>query len=207
MSSFTYNGVLIEIPEKQPVFTHSLPLRIASLGKHESNKNIPYFEKLMYYRETDIPEGDLLHSVCALYSIKNLSYQVNNGGFVQYFNNGYHRYIAGYDIGDLAHIDIFQQVDFFKELINFIKISKVNPKYEDALYEAYLVLKALAENAKNKDFNEISFYEYLNLDAEDEIWYKACVAIEWGLEVYAQYLVKRLEELNIEQSNKQTGIL
>lgn len=89
MKSLSYNGVVIEVPVDRPVFSHSLPLKFMTEGKVEGDKNIPYFDKLMEYKMDDIPNGELLSDACRLYSIRNLNYQVNNGGFTQYYFNGY----------------------------------------------------------------------------------------------------------------------
>lgn len=207
MNNFSYKGVTIRVPIKQPKFSHSVPLMIASFGKYESNENIPYFEKLMRYRETDVPEGDLLHSVCALYSVKNLSYQVNNGGFAQYFDNGFHKYRVGYDIGDLTHLDMEQQIDFLKELILFILLDTTKSNYSSELSKTLYLLQGLVRKMQSKTYCAKRFFDFMDFTAYDEQWFKVTELIEWGLETYAQYLVKRLEEMKIEPSDKQTGIL
>lgn len=186
MKKFKYNGVLIEVSEKAPHFTHSVPLMIMSFGKIESNENIPFFEKLMTYKETEIPQGELLHDVCALNSIRNLNYQVNNGGIEQYYDNGYHLYRAGQEIGDLANIEMKYQVSFLKKLIDFILYYEDNKKYADDLYKALSEMETQRYNIYNNAFSKV----YNDFDS---YWYKVSEIIEWGIEYYAQYLIKRLE--------------
>lgn len=207
MKKISYNGVSIEVPSERPVFSHSVALMIASLGKIEGNQNIPYFEKLMQYKQSDIPEGELMHDVCALYSIKNLNYQVNNGGFEQYYENGYHKYSAGEDVGDLANLDISQQIDFLETLIHFILRDKENiPYFDDLLKAKELLIEASRsiEDYECLDDEDKEFVGLAGFSDFDEQWYKVNEVIEWGMELYAQYLVKRLEARHIEPSNRQS---
>ena len=71
MRMIKYNGISLGVSSENPMFTHSVPAMIATKKKVETDRNIKYFEKLMQYKETDLPEGELLHEVCALYSINN----------------------------------------------------------------------------------------------------------------------------------------
>lgn len=197
MSSFIYNGVEIQVPEKTPAFTHSVSMMIASFGRIENNHDIPYFEKLMQYKETDLPEGELLHDVCALNTIRHLNYQVNNGGFEQYFDNGYHQYRAGQDIGDLALLAIDEQIKFLKVLVDFILLDDSNVKYKDDLFKALMLFERQRmniieyENYESDDEDDYATLE--GCDAFDEQWYKVDEIVELGIELYAQYLCKRLE--------------
>lgn len=197
MKQIKYNGVVLEIPSEKPTFTHSLPLMYATSGKLEGNHNIPYFERLMQYKETDLPEGELLHEVCALYSIKNLNYQVCNGGFHQYFYNGYHKYKAGYNIGDISHLEIKYQIEFLEKLTRFILLNEDKQQYKTDLIKALLIFKEMPNSIKKYD-------GVTNADASlfNELWYKVSSVVEWGIELYAQYLIKRLEEMKIGNTNK-----
>lgn len=204
MKQIKYNGVVLEIPSEKPTFTHSLPLMYATSGKLEGNHNIPYFERLMQYKETDLPEGELLHEVCALYSIKNLNYQVCNGGFRQYYDNRYHKFKAGYEIGDLANLDIFEQSKFLDKFILFILLDERKKKYSSDLTRAVVLFREMPNNIEEYECldSDDGYAEIEGADAFDEQWYKVCDVIEWGIELYAQYLIKRLEEMKIGSTNK-----
>ncbi len=207
MKKINYDGVLIELPSERPMFSHSISMMIVSKGKIESNHNIPYFERLMQYKETDLPEGELLHEVCALNSIRNLNYQVNNGGFSQYFFNEYHKYRAGYQIGDLSNLDIAQQIEFLEKLISFIVFDVDKKPYEADLLRALILLKEQQKNILEyenwcDEEDEIIETELAGCSVFDTQWYKVNEVIEWGIELYAQYLCKRLEAMNIEPSDK-----
>lgn len=207
--TFKYLGVSIDIPKEKPVFTHSVPLMIATFGKVENNMNIPYFEKLLLYKQTDLPEGEIQHDVCALNSIRNLNYQINNGGFEQYYFNQYHKYSSGQDVGDLTHLGIAEQIKFLDKFILFILLDKDKEKYSCDLTKAVMLFRSMP--------NKIKEYEELGDEKEysciggaenfDKQWYKVSEVIEWGMELYAQYLIKRLEAMHIEPSDKQYRVL
>ena len=194
MKSLIYNGVPIEVPVERPVFSHSHALKLMSGGTMEGDRNIPYFEKLMKYKEDEIPEGEMLSDVCRLYSISNLNYQVSNGGFTQYYFNGYHKFMPGYDMCDLSNTGIECQLIFLQKLIDFMM--------HFDFFGAYL----------NELFNTVNWLEkmYLNIiqhkaggcygvlpdcDAFDKAWGMVSDQIEFGMELYAQYLIKRLEAM------------
>ena len=168
-------------------------------------KNAKYFNRLMQYKETDLPEGELLHEVCALYSINNLNKQMCEGGFKQYYDNGYHKFIAGYDIGDLSNLDITYQIKFLDKFILFILLDKSKKKYSSDLTRAVVLFREMPNNIEEYECLDSGdeYAEIEGVDAFDEQWYKVCDVIEWGMELYAQYLIKRLEMMNIEPANKQ----
>lgn len=206
MRKFKYNGVEIEVPEKAPAFTHSVPMMLASFGRIEDNQNIPYFEKLVQFKETDLPEGELLHDACALNSIRHLNYQINNGGFEQYFDNGYHQYRAGYEIGDLTLLAIDEQIKFLKVLIDFILLADCNAKYKDELLKALTLFERqrinIIEYENYEPDNEGDYAALDGCNAFDRQWYKVNELIEMGIELYAQYLCKRLEAACNGSANK-----
>lgn len=205
MRKIKYNKISIEVPSENPMFTHSIPAMIATKKKVETDRNIKYFERLMQYKETDLPEGELLHEVCALYSIRNLNYQVCNGGFRQYYDNGYHKFKAGYEIGDLANLDIFEQIKFLDKFILFILLDERKKKYSSDLTRAIVLFREMPNNIEEYECldSDDGYAEIEGADAFDEQWYKVNEIIEWGMELYAQYLIKRLERMNIEPANKQ----
>lgn len=205
MRMIKYNGISLGVSSKKSVFTHSVSAKVITSGKLESDKNIPYFERLMQYKETDIPEGELLHEVCALYSIRNLNYQVCNGGFRQYYDNGYHKFKAGFEIGDLANLDIFEQIKFLDKFILFILFDERKKKYSSDLTRAVVLFREMPNNIEEYECLDSGdgHAEIEGADAFDEQWYKVNEIIEWGMELYAQYLIKRLEMMNIEPVNKQ----
>ena len=169
-------------------------------------KNAKYFNRLMQYKETDLPEGELLHEVCALYSINNLNKQMCEGGFKQYYDNGYHKYRAGYEIGDLANLEISEQIKFLDKFILFILFDNDKRKYSDDLTKAVILFREMPNNILEYERltdEEKEYAEIDGADAFDKQWYKVCDVIEWGMELYAQYLIKRLEMMNIEPTNKQ----
>lgn len=196
MCSFVYNGVEIEVPEKAPAFTHSVPLMIASLGKIEGNCNIPYFEKLVQYKETDLPDGELIHDVCALLTLQKMNYQIQNGGFEQYYANGYHKYRSGYNIGDLSLLDIGQQIMFFGKMIDFVQTDVAKKDVIDDMIAVLILFTVMPDRIE--EYEELSDeekeYTFIEVsDAFDTAWYKISDTIEWAIELYAQFLCKRLE--------------
>lgn len=206
----SFNGVSIELPMEQPIFTHSVTAMIATFGSVEGNHNIPYFEKLMQYKKSDIPELELLHDICALNSIRLMNYQINNGGFEQYYDNGYHEYRAGDEDGALAQLDINAQIEFLEKFILFILLADDNKKYFDDLTKTVVMFRNMQSNILDYESLDADDKEYADIngaDAFDTQWYKVSEVIEWGIELYAQYLIKRLEEMKIEPSNKQSRIL
>lgn len=205
MRKFLYNEVKIEVPEKAPTFTHSVSMMLATLGKAENNANIPYFEKLIQYKETELPEGEFLHDVCALYTLQRMNYQIQNGGFEQYYFNGYHTYSAGYEIGDLSLLDIGQQIIFFGKMIGFIQADDTKKDVIDDLIAVLILFTIMPDNIYEYERLSAEEKECMAIDKADEFdkaWYKVSDTIEWAIECYAQYLCKRLEAENIEQSNK-----
>lgn len=187
MKILKYNGVSLEVPTESPVFRHSILL--------ETDKNTPYFSQLIQYKQTNLPDGDLMHEVCALYSISNLNYQTCNGGFRQYYGNAYHEYRAGYNIGDLPNLDIDEQIVFLKSLISFILLDESKKRYEDDLVQVCSMLEVLSQNIveyESMDELEQEICEIAGCDEFDKQWYKVNEIIEWGMELYAQYLIKRL---------------
>lgn len=161
-------------------------------------KNAKYFNRLMQYKETDLPEGELLHEVCVLYSINNLNKQMCEGGFKQYYDNGYHKFIAGYNIGDLSNLDITYQIKFLDKFILFVLLDKSKKKYSSDLTRAVVLFREMPNNIEEYECIDSGdeYAEIEGVDAFDEQWYKVCDVIEWGMELYAQYLVKRLERMN-----------
>lgn len=195
MKVLKYKGVELNVPEKAPVFTHSVAMMIATLGKAENNSNIPYFERLIQDKETELPEGEILHDVCALNTLRHMNYQVNNGGFLQYYDNGYHKYSAGYEIGDLALLAIDEQIKFLKVLVDFILLDDTKKKYKDDLLKAIMLFERQRINIiEYENYEQDDDYATVDgCDDFDEQWYKVNEVIEYGIELYAQYLCKRLE--------------
>lgn len=196
MSSFIYNGVEIQVPEKTPAFTHSVSMMIASFGKLESNADIPYYEKLVQYKETDLPEGELLHDTVALYTLQQINYQIQNGGFEQYYDNGYHIYRSGHDIGDLSILDINEQIMFFAKMIEFVQECNEKKDEVDDMVAVLILFTVMPDRID--DYESLADEEKTYLDIEgaddfDKAWYKVSDTIEWAIECYAQYLCKRLE--------------
>lgn len=195
MRTIKYNGVQLELPSERPVFTHSVPMMIASLGRVECNQNIPYFEKLLGYKASELPE-ELLHDVYALNSVRRLNYQINNGGFKQYYDSGYHKYYAGNEMDDFPQLDITEQLKFLDKFILFILMNEDKKKYSDDLTKAVVLLRDMPRKIfeyESLDEAEKQHTDIEGMDTFDTQWYEVSDVIEWGMELYAQYLCKRLE--------------
>ena len=185
MEIVNYNGVSIEPPAEKPKFSHSVSLMLATMGKLEANENIPYYSMLMEkYNEQNIKDVALLHEVQALNTIRNLNYQVMNGGFEQYFFNEYHKYSAGYDLNSFTNVDIADQIEFLDWLFAFIQLFSQYKSMASELEKMWSMLNEL------KDFSYSGYSEY------NKQWSRIYEAVEFGLEVAAQYLYKRLEKEN-----------
>lgn len=188
MGIVSYNGVLVEEPLEKPKFSHSVSLMLATMGKLEADENISYYTMLMEkYNEQNIKDVALLHEVQALNSIRILNYQVCNGGFEQYFANGYHKRIEGYDLNGFTNVDFSDQIEFLDFLIAFIQLFAEYKPMITELNKTWLMLNKLKEH---------EYLWYDDFSKYNEQWYKVYEAIEFGLEVYAQYLYKRLEKEN-----------
>ena len=164
---------------------------ICQIMKKTSKIGVCY-NKLMQYKETELPEGELLHEVCALYSISNLNEQMCNGGFMQYYENRYHEFLSGQNMGDLSNLDISEQVVFLHKFIMFILLDRDKRKYSKDLKQLFILFKEMPGN--------IELYECFSNQSSiegtavlDKYWRKVSKVISCGLEMYAKYLLKRLE--------------
>ena len=192
IKSIKYNGVCIEVPTERPVFCRSLLVVHMTNGKEGDNKHTPYFDKLMGYKEDEIPQGELLSDVHRLYSISNLNYQVNNSGFAQYYFNGYHEFMSGYDIGDLNNVDISCQMIFLQKLIDFMMYFDFFDAYLNELFDAVHWLEKMYLNILQHKAGGC-YGELPDCDSFNKAWFMVRSQVEFGMELYAQYLIKRLE--------------
>lgn len=194
IKSLNHNGVYIEYDlDLPPVFSHSYPLYQMSAGKQEAPHNISYFEKLMSVDFSALPIG-MKADVSGLYSLMNMNYHINNGGIDQYFSNGYH--LNKYSPGELIpHRDKSVQSCFLLKLISFLSEFDDFSKAMEPMTEVqrYFGEANVLHVPSEEDEQElIEVYEYKA--GFDRLYSGVSSVLEWGMELYAQYLIKALGE-------------
>lgn len=189
-----YDGVCIEYDlDKPPVFSHSYPLFQITGGKQEAPQNIPYFQRLLKLEYSAIQTREQKEAVSGLYSLMNMNYQINNGGINQYFFNGYHkdRRCTGDSIPHrdqlVQHIILGKIAQFLHSFEDFK--SKFVPLMEIDFY--FYDANVLHTPSEDDSQELIETYDYVL--GFDNMYFDISPTIEWGIELYSQYVIKLLE--------------
>lgn len=195
LRTIQYNGVEITYDlEMAPVFCHSYPLYQMSGGKQEAPQNIPYFQKLLEIDYSALQTREQKEAVSGLYSLMNMNYHINNGGINQYFFNGYHkdRRCSG---DSIPHRDQLAQHVLLGKMACFLnEIDDFKDKFASLLEIDFFFYDAsVLHTPSEDDENElIETYDYVA--GFDKMYFDISPTIEWGIELYSQYVIKLLEE-------------
>lgn len=177
MESVDFHGIRVYQPLFQPIFTHSLSRMLATGGKEECNKNIEKFKELMGKLDY-IRSEPLKKEAESLYALRALNYEVCNGGFAGYFRHQYH-----IKKPENKFHDIHEQSAFLAQVASLIKKFSVFRSRADELNDLVGMLEDIAESGyiKGLDYSECN-----------RRWLDASDMVEWGMEVYASYLLTQI---------------
>ena len=151
---------------------------LATGGKEECNKNIEKFKELMGKLDY-IRSEPLKKEAESLYALRALNYEVCSGGFDGYFRHQYH-----IEKPENKFHGIQEQSAFLAQVASLVKKFSIFRSRADELNVLVEMLEDIAESGyiKGLDYSEC-----------DRRWMDASDMVEWGMEVYAGYLLTQID--------------
>lgn len=189
----TYKGIELDGLDKESTMAHS--------RFFEENQGMEEFEKLVSRPKAGL-SAEQFKAISALNSVANANFQICNGGLYQLFENRFDKPRAPFNEEDVAHLGKSDQVAMLRELecfgremfpereLDCERLDRIIADYDAAYYEEPSSDWGWDDDDDwcEEDDGLVAPWDF------DERYYKVNSFIEMLVEIYAQYLNKRIEQ-------------